>query len=55
MGNSNPDWRAEIRREIEEFDAEEWYARLKERWREEAERRERRRALIHKILMLGRG
>jgi hypothetical protein len=54
MGNSNPDWRAEIRREIEAFDSEEWYARLKERWRQEDKRRERRRALFRRILFLGR-
>ena len=55
----DPELQARIRRAIEAWpehrrQTDEWFARLQVRWREEAERRERRRALLRKVLLLRR-
>jgi hypothetical protein len=55
----DPELQARIQRAIEAWpeqrrETEEWYARLQERWRQEDERRERRRALFRRILLLRR-
>jgi hypothetical protein len=59
MGKRSPEQQERIRRAIETWpehrrEMEEWFARLQERWRQEAERRERRRALFRKFLLLRR-
>jgi hypothetical protein len=59
MARSKAERRAAMRHAVETWpehrrEMEEWYARLKERWRQEDERRERRRALFRKFLLLRR-
>ena len=60
MGKRSPEQEERIRRSIETWpehrrEMEAMYARFKERWRMEVERRERRRALLRRFLPLRRG
>jgi hypothetical protein len=55
----SPELQARIQHAIETWpehrrQTEEWYARIQERWRQEDERRERRRALFRRILLFRR-